>query len=76
MAHRTVLASLVILGLLLMAPLGAGAGITPGTPTTTEPSYLSDGAYWFGITVPDPLPAVEFLLPIEMSGAINLQRTG
>ena len=49
--------------------------ISPGTPITNNadvPTYLTDGSYLFGITVP-PLGASDFLLPIEIAGADNLQ---
>jgi hypothetical protein len=47
------------------------AVISAGTPTTTVPGYLSDGSYLFGITV--TLNADQFLLPVEITGANNLQ---
>jgi len=48
--------------------------ILPGAPTTAVPSYLSDGSYLFGITV--ALGTDQFLLPVEISGATNLQNWG
>ena len=45
------------------------AGILPGTPTTTVPSSLFDPLG----TLTSPLPANEFLLPIEITGASGLQ---
>ena len=54
-------------------PVEADPIISPGTPTTTVPPYLTDGSYLFGITIPTPLPPGEFLLPIDISGAVNLQ---
>jgi len=58
--------------MLLAAPEPAGAAvISAGTPTTTVPTYLSDGSYLFGITV--TLGPDEFLLPVGITGAINLQ---
>ena len=50
----------------------AGSTITPGAPTTSVPTYLTDGSYLFGITVP-PLSPDEFLLPVNIKGASNLQ---
>jgi len=49
--------------------------ISPGTPITNDadvPTYLRDGSYLFGITVP-PLGPGEFLLPVDIAGAANLQ---
>jgi hypothetical protein len=49
--------------------------ISIGTPITQDadvPAYLTDGSYLFGITVPS-LGTNEFLLPVEISGATNLQ---
>jgi hypothetical protein len=43
------------------------AVISPDAPTTTVPSYLSDGSYLFGITV--ALGPDQFLLPVDISGA-------
>ncbi len=74
MRRRTLLSSLAIALLTLFAlRVDADPIISPGTPTTTVPTYLSDGSYLFGITVPDPLPAGEFLEPVDISGAANLQ---
>lgn len=47
------------------------AVITPGTPTTAVPTYLSDGSYPPGITV--TLAANQVLLPVEIAGANGLQ---
>jgi hypothetical protein len=49
------------------------AVISAGTRTTTVPTYLSDGSYLFppGVTV--SLGPDQFLLPVEITGAINLQ---
>jgi hypothetical protein len=49
----------------------SAAIISPGTPTTIVPTYLSDGSYLFppGVTVilgPD-----QFLLPVVITGALN-----
>ena len=72
--NRRWLSVLAITSLVAVSPLGmADPIISAGTPTTTVPSYLTDGSYWFGITVPDPLPAGEFLEPVDVSGAVNLQ---
>jgi hypothetical protein len=59
----------------LLAPFGARADpiISAGTPTTSVPTYLTDGSYLFGITIPTPLGAGEFLLPVDITGATNLQ---
>jgi hypothetical protein len=49
--------------------------ISIGTPITQDadvPAYLTDGSYLFGITVP-LLGTDDFLLPVEISGATNLQ---
>lgn len=51
-------------------PTGA-AVISAGEPTTTVPGHLTDGSYLFGITV--TLDADQFLLPVEITGAANLQ---
>jgi hypothetical protein len=47
------------------------AVISAGAPTTTVPTYLSDGSYLFGITL--MLGIGQFLLPVEITGADNLQ---
>jgi hypothetical protein len=74
MPKRVLIVALAIASLTLFAPrVGADPIISPGTPTTTVPTYLTDGSYLFGITVPDPLPAGEFLEPVDISGAVNLQ---
>src|SRR6516165_1598538 len=68
------MAAFALLGVSL-TPIVAGAVpiISPGAPTTAVPTYLTDGSYWFGIIIPTPLPPNEFLLPVEISGAANLQ---
>jgi PEP-CTERM motif-containing protein len=74
MPRRVLVVALAITSLSFFAPrVDADPIISPGTPTTTVPTYLSDGSYLFGITVPDPLPAGEFLEPVDISGAVNLQ---
>jgi len=74
MAKRALLVSLAFTSLASFAHLAeAGPIITVGTPTTTVPTYLTDGSYLFGITIPTPLPPGEFLLPIDIAGAVNLQ---
>lgn len=74
MARRTLLVFLTIASLTVFAlPANADPIISPGTRTTTVPTYLTDGSYLFGITVPDPLPAGEFLEPVDISGTVNLQ---
>jgi hypothetical protein len=67
--------SLALASFVAFSSFGATADpvISPGTPTTTVPTYLTDGSYLFGITIPTPLPSGEFLLPIDISGAVNLQ---
>jgi len=54
--------------LALVATPWAGAGVTPGTPTTTVPSSLVDP-----LGNLSPLSPGQFLLPIEITGAIGLQ---
>ena len=45
--------------------------VFPGPPTTAVPSYLADGSYLWGITV--SLEPGQFLLPVRVSGASDLQ---
>ena len=72
MARRTLLVFLTIASLTLFAlPVSADPIISSGTPTTTVPTFLTDGSYLFGITVPDPLPAGEFLEPVDISESIS-----
>jgi hypothetical protein len=74
MPRRVLLVALAIASLTSLAlRVEAGPIISPGTPTTTVPTYLTDGSYLFGITIPTPLAPGEFLLPIDISGAVNLQ---
>jgi len=74
MAKRALLFSPAFAALTLFTPLvAADPVISVGTPTTAVPTYLTDGSYLFGITIPTPLPPGEFLLPIDISGAANLQ---
>jgi hypothetical protein len=74
MPRLTLVLCLAIASLTFFAlPVSADPIISPGTPTTSVPTYLSDGSYLFGIIVPDPLPAGEFLEPVDISGAVNLQ---
>lgn len=47
------------------------AVISAGAPTNTVPTHLTDGSYLFGIAV--TLDADQFLLPVEITGAANLQ---
>src|SRR5258706_9973226 len=50
--------------------------ISVGTPITNDadvPTYLTDGSYLFGITVPPLVPPDDFLLPVNISGATKLQ---
>ena len=55
--------------LFLACGLVGAAVISPGTPTNTVPSSLFDPL----ATLSSPLPADEFLLPIEITGANGLQ---
>ncbi|MFN0316801.1 MAG: hypothetical protein ACKVQA_17405 [Burkholderiales bacterium] len=55
----------------LLGSASQAALITAGTPTTSVPAHLTDGSYPFGITV--TLVPGQFLLPVEISGAANLQ---
>ena len=70
---RRALFSVCVVAMLTMPQLARAdpTQILPGAPTTTVPSYLSDGSYLFGITV--ALGPDQFLLPIEISGASGLQ---
>lgn len=54
---------------LMLAGAAQAALITPGTPTAGVPASLHDPL----ATLTDPLPAGRFLLPIEVSGASDLQ---
>lgn len=54
---------------LFFAGLVSAAVMSTGTPSTTVPTSLSDP---FG-TLSSPLPAGQFLLPIEITGANGLQ---
>jgi hypothetical protein len=70
--------ALAIASLLALIPCGAGADpiFSVGTPFTNNadvPTYLTDGSYLFGITVPPLVPPDDFLLPVDISGANNLQ---
>ena len=75
MARRTSLVFLAVASFTLFAlPVSADPIISVGTPITSNadlPSYLTDGSYPFGITV--SLSPGEFLVPIDISGAVNLQ---
>ena len=68
-AKRALLIALASGFLALVVPPWAGAGILVGTPTTTVPSSLFDPLN----TLSSSLPANEFLLPIEITGANGLQ---
>ena len=77
MPKRALLVFLAIVSLALLVPARAGADptISLGTPITNYadvPAYLTDGSYLFGIAVPTFGPD-DFLLPVEISGAFNLQ---
>ena len=72
------LRALAIASVAAFIPYGAAADpiISVGTPITNDadvPSYLTDGSYLFGITVPPLVPPDDFLLPVDISGASNLQ---
>jgi hypothetical protein len=73
MLKRALFLALTTAPLMFQVPLPASAGpiISAGTPTTTVPTYLSDGSYLFGITV--TLGPDQFLLPVEITGAAKLQ---
>jgi hypothetical protein len=66
---------IVVLALGLVAgwftSVSQAALIFAGAPTTSVPTYLTDGSYLFGITV--SLGADQFLLPVEITGATGLQ---
>jgi hypothetical protein len=71
------ISSLALASLVAFSSFSATADpiISPGTPITNfadVPPYLTDGSYLFGITVPAFGPD-DFLLPVEISGAANLQ---
>ena len=68
-AKRALLIALASGFLSLVASPWAGAGILVGTPTTSVPSSLFDPL----ASLSDPLPDPQFLLPIEITGAIGLQ---
>jgi hypothetical protein len=68
-AKRALLVAVASGFLALVASPWAGAGVLPGTPTTTVPSSLFDPLG----SLSSPLPAGEFLLPIEITGASGLQ---
>jgi len=48
--------------------------ISPGAPTITVPTYLSDGSYPYAFpNLPTTLASDQFLLPVDISGAAGLQ---
>jgi hypothetical protein len=70
MSREKVCAALLLAVALIVPSLGGQAAlISPGTPTTSIPSALVDPVS----SLSSPLPAGEFLLPIEITGAIGLQ---
>jgi hypothetical protein len=69
--RRLIASSLLAATGALSAGAVNAAVISAGTPTTSVPAYLSDGSYLAGITV--NLGASQFLLPVEIAGAANLQ---
>ena len=71
MARPTLALCLAIALTLFALRVDAEPIFSPGTPTTSVPAYLTDGSYLFGITV--ALNPDEFLLPVEITGAVNLQ---
>jgi len=72
MLKHSFFSAIIIAFLALLAyQVEAAPTISPGTPTTSVPTYLTDGSYLFGITV--SLGTDEFLLPVEISGAAGLQ---
>ncbi len=75
---RSWLGALAIASLMALTASQAQAAtiISVGTPITNNadvPAYLTNGAYLFGITVPPLVPPDDFLLPVDISGAVNLQ---
>ena len=66
---RTHLILAIVIACVVVVPSSHAALVTPGTPTTTVPTDLIDPVS----TLSSPLPLGEFLLPIEISGAIGLQ---
>ncbi len=73
MLKRSLFVALASASLVLLPPLQAEAVpiISVGTPTTSVPTYLTDGSYLFGITV--TLGPDQFLLPVDITGTTNLQ---
>ena len=72
MSKRTLWSLCFLASLVMLQPQRVEAAvISPGAPTTTVPSYLSDGSYLFGIIV--MLGLDQFLLPVDISGAAGLQ---
>jgi len=70
--------ALTVASVAALISYGAAADpiISVGTPITNNadvPSYLTDGSYLFGMTVPPLVPPDDFLLPVDISGASNLQ---
>src|SRR5215471_9067968 len=68
MPNRALIASFAFGLLVLLAPHGAIAApvISVGSfPVSPVPSYI-----------PQPLPDASFLVPVEISGAVNLQNWG
>ena len=66
------LRQLLVAGGLAFSGMIVNAGMVfPGSPTTVVPLHLSDGSYLWGITL--SLGPGEFLLPVQISGALDLQ---
>lgn len=73
-AHRPAgrrLRQLLAVGGLAFSGIVNAALVVPGAPTTVVPSHLADGSYLWGITA--SLAPSEFLLPVRISGALDLQ---
>jgi hypothetical protein len=58
---------------LLAAQVDAGPVISVGTSTTTVPTYIANSPPYPFPTSVSPLSPGEFLLPVDISGAANLQ---
>lgn len=61
---------------LTVSQVKAAPVIAIGTPITNNadvPTYLTDGSYLFGIMVPPLVSPDDFLLPVDISGAADLQ---
>ena len=73
MLNRTLCLGVALAALVAVSmPRAEATVISAGTPTTSVPSSLSDPLSSLP-SPPSPLPAGEFLLPIEITGAAGLQ---